>query len=235
MGALDPIAGISLERYADLAAKMKDCGGDLEVCVRIAQENGVDRGTWQAAMNGWNERMSNPATAGQVALAYMPIYQAALARTGSAASASFEDYIGMLAMVNFPALGIDRMYAHYGINVQDWSQISMYWVNKLTTDHALANRAGEMSAQYREQLEAGRLPPVGVGQKPQGVTGADIVNAASAVSDLPPVRVGHPCLVLWSDGNRYPGMVQSAEKGQCLIRFGDGQEMWIENANISAP
>ncbi len=36
MGALDPIAGISLEQYADLAARMKDCGGDLEVCANIA-------------------------------------------------------------------------------------------------------------------------------------------------------------------------------------------------------
>lgn len=235
MGALDPIAGISLEGYAELAAKMKDCGGDLEVCARIAQENGVDRGRWQAAMDGWNERMSNPATAGQVALAYMPLYQAALARTGAAASASFEDYIGMLAMLNFPSLGLERMYMHYGINVQDWSQISMYWVDKLTSDRALAERAGAMTEQIREQLKAGRLPPVGVGQKPQGVTGAEIVNAASAVSGLPPVQVGHPCLVLWEDGNQYPGTVQNAGKGQCLVRFGNGHEAWVENAKISAP
>ncbi len=43
MAALDPIGGISLERYAELAAKMADCGGDLEVCARIAADNGVDR------------------------------------------------------------------------------------------------------------------------------------------------------------------------------------------------
>jgi len=43
VAALDPIGGISLERYAELAAKMADCGGDLEVCARIAADNGVDR------------------------------------------------------------------------------------------------------------------------------------------------------------------------------------------------
>src|SRR5688572_9784963 len=75
LSMLDPINGISLERYAELAAKMKDCGGDLEVCARIAQENGVDRATWEAAMSGWNARMYDPQTAGTVALAYMPLYQ----------------------------------------------------------------------------------------------------------------------------------------------------------------
>src|ERR1041384_6275875 len=65
MGSLDPIAGISLERYAELCAKMKDCGGDLEVCARIAAENGVARADWEAAMNGWNARMQDPATAGK--------------------------------------------------------------------------------------------------------------------------------------------------------------------------
>src|SRR5205085_1018604 len=33
-GALEPIAGITLERYAELAAKMADCNGDLEVCAQ---------------------------------------------------------------------------------------------------------------------------------------------------------------------------------------------------------
>src|SRR4051812_25784214 len=35
-GALEPIAGITLEHYGELAAKMADCNGDLEVCAQIA-------------------------------------------------------------------------------------------------------------------------------------------------------------------------------------------------------
>ena len=38
MGALEPIAGVSLEQYAELCAAMKDCNGDLDVCARIAGE-----------------------------------------------------------------------------------------------------------------------------------------------------------------------------------------------------
>ena len=234
MAALDPIAGISLERYADLAAKMKDCGGDLEVCARIAGENGVDRASWQAAMDGWNERMANPATAGTVALAYMPLYQAALAKTGDVATMSFEDYAGASVMLNHKSYGLDRMYAHYGIEVTKWSQISMYWVNKLTTDQALAQRFGSLTGEWRAKLDAGHPPPpAGLGTKPQGVTGDQVVNAASAITSLPPVAVGENCYVAWSDGQKYLGQVKQAGDGQCLIGFPGGREEWIANAHIS--
>ena len=133
MSALDPIAGISLERYAELCAMMKDCGGDLGVCAQIAEKNGVAAANWQAAMDGWNHRMQDPSTAGQVAVAYMPLYQAALANTGDVASTSFDNYVGMSAMVNSKRYGLDAMYAHCGITVQDWSQISQYWVGELAS------------------------------------------------------------------------------------------------------
>lgn len=234
MGALDPIAGISLQRYAELAAKMKDCGGDLNVCAQIAQQNGVDAATWKAAMDGWNERMANPATAGEVALAYMPLYQAELAKSGDVATMSFEDYAGASVMLNHKSYGLDMMYAHYGIEVNKWSQISMYWVDKLTTDQQLSQRFGQLTGQIRAQLDAGQAPPpAGLGEKPQGVTGDQVVNAASAVSSLPPVAVGENCFVAWSDGNKYPGQVKQAGDGQCLIAFPGGREEWIGNAHIS--
>lgn len=234
MGALDPIAGISLEQYAELAAKMKDCGGDLEVCARIAGENGVDRDTWQAAMDGWNERMANTATAGEVALAYMPLYQAALARTGDIATTSFEDYSGMSVMLNHPDHGLDKMYAYYGIDVQKWSQISMYWVDQLTKDQALSTRFGNDTQALREQLDAGQLPPPpGQGEKPEGVSAEDVIKAASDISSLPPVAVGENCYVLWGDNKKYVGQVKEAGDGQCLIGFADGQEYWIGNDRIS--
>lgn len=234
MGALDPIAGISLERYAELAARMKDCGGDLEVCARIAEENGVDRATWQQAMDGWNERMANPATAGEVALAYMPLYQAALASTGDVATASFEDYAGMIVMLNHTRFGLDAMYAHYGIDVNKWSQISTYWVNKLTSDQQLSMRFGELTGGLRQTLDAGGPPPApGQGSAPAEVSGADVVAAASAIGALPPVAVGENCYVRWSDGQKYPGTVQEAASGRCLIAFPNGRAEWVDNQYIS--
>ncbi len=170
MGALDPIAGISLERYAELCVKMKDCGGDLDVCARIAEENGVDRATWEAAMNGWNARMHDPATAGQVALAYMPIYQAALAKYGGpVATASYEDYIEMSALINTDMQGavrrptdFDSMYARFGIDVQKWSQISTHWVDRLTKDPQLGSDYGQKVRARVKELDEAYMRQVGV-------------------------------------------------------------------------
>jgi hypothetical protein len=163
MSALDPIAGISLERYAELAAKMADCGGDLEVCAQIAADNGVDRATWEAAMNGWNARMTDPATGGEVAIAYMPLYQAALAAHGGPpATASFDEYVEMSAMINSdihdgrrPArTDFDGMYAKFGIDAPKWSQISTYWVDRLTKDPQLATQFGDAAKARMLELDA---------------------------------------------------------------------------------
>lgn len=154
-GALEPIAGISLEYYAELAAKMADCNGDLEVCARIAGENGVDRPTWQAAMDGWNARMNDPVTAGEVALAYMPLYQAALATFGGPrATATLDEYAEMLCMINTELkegdvrpVPFEPMYERFGINPPKWSQISTDWVEKIASDP-------EFGAEFAERCAA---------------------------------------------------------------------------------
>lgn len=163
MSALDPIAGISLERYAELAARMADSGGDLEVCAQIAADNGVDRATWEAAMNGWNARMSDPQTAGEVAIAYMPLYQEALAAHGGPpATATFEDYVEMSAMINSeirdhrrPArTDFDAMYRAFGIDAPKWSQISTHWVDEFAKDPQLGARFGDTVQARVAELDA---------------------------------------------------------------------------------
>jgi len=255
MSALDPIAGISLERYAELCALMKDCGGDLGVCAQIAEKNGVAANVWKAAMDGWNHRMQDPSTAGQVALAYMPLYQAALANTGGVASTSFENYVGMLAMVNSKRHGPDAMYAHYGITVHDWSQISSYWVGQVTTDPQLGAKLSNLMVPLQQQLDAGAPPPpVHQGDAP-AVSKDEVVGAAQKFStDLqnkmqgasggapppppPPapsaaLTMGSGCMVQWSDGNQYPGTVKQLSGAHALVAFPNGREEWIEQKLVS--
>jgi hypothetical protein len=160
-GALDPIAGITLERYAELAAKMADCDGDLEVCAQIAEQNGVDRPTWQAAMDGWNARMNDPATAAEVALAYMPLYQHALSTYGGErATATYDEYLEMIAMINTDLkegdvrpVPFEPMYARFGINAPKWSQISTDWVEKLNQDPELYKRYGDECVARIKELD----------------------------------------------------------------------------------
>jgi hypothetical protein len=152
MDPMEPIAGISLESYAELCALMKDAGTDTDRQAAMASEHGHDRAAWEAAKQAWTERMSNPATAGVVASAFMPLYQAALAKTGPARTATFEEYVRMSAMVQV-GLPFETMYAQFGITGADWSQISSAWVDQLTHDQALASRFGDAVAAERAKLE----------------------------------------------------------------------------------
>lgn len=153
MDPLEPISGISLEAYAELCALMKDTGTDTEAQAAIAAQHGHSREAWLAAQQGWTERMSNPATAGAVAIPFMPLYQAALAKLGPARTATLEEYARMSAMVQL-GIPFETMYAEYGITGAEWSQISTAWVDTLTKDSALASRFGDLVMAEREKLQA---------------------------------------------------------------------------------
>lgn len=159
--AMAPIAGVGLEQYAELCARMARIPEDDDAYAAIAAEQGVDRASWEQARTGWNARMEDPANAGQVALAYLPLYQAALARHGGeAASASFDDYIEMSAMINTDTTEPDRrptdleaMYERFGITAVDWSQISTHWVGRLTTETDLAQEFARRSGEHVQALD----------------------------------------------------------------------------------
>lgn len=167
--ALAPIAGISLEKYAELCAKMANCPINDDEFARIAQENGVARADWETARKGWNERMENTATAGTVAIAYMPLYQAALAKYGGpVATATFEEYIEMTAMINTyletepkRQKEFEPMYAKFNINPQKWSQISTYWVGRLTKEMDLAKEFQTKTEARIKELDVEFLKSVG--------------------------------------------------------------------------
>lgn len=124
-----PINGISLERYAELGAAIADEPNDLEAQVRIVEGLGVTRADWEAAKNGWTARMQDMALMGQVATAFMPMYQAALAKKKGVIEASFEDFIAMAGAAK--AYGYERMLATYGIDGATWTQISGSWTTKM--------------------------------------------------------------------------------------------------------
>jgi hypothetical protein len=152
MDPMEPIAGISLTRYAELCALMKDTGTDADRQAAIAAEHGHPREAWEAAQSGWTDRMSNPATAGTVAIAFMTLYQVALAKAGPAKSATFEEYVRMSAMVQ-AGVPSQTMYAEFGITGAEWSQISTAWVDTLTHDPALGSTLGDAVAAERAKLQ----------------------------------------------------------------------------------
>jgi hypothetical protein len=152
MDPMEPIAGISLDTYAELCALMKDTGTDADAQAAIAAERGHGPEAWDAAKGGWTGRMSNPATAGAVATAFMPLYQAALARFGPVKTATLEEYARMSAMVQV-GVPFETMYAEFGITGAEWSQISTAWVETLTGDPALAATFADAVAAERSKLQ----------------------------------------------------------------------------------
>jgi hypothetical protein len=160
--ALVPIEGVSMALFAELCARMARVEDDPDTFARIAARQGVSRPAWEAARAGWTARLENPATARHIVVPYMAIYQAALAQYGGpAASATYEQYIEMSAMINTSTKEphkrpneLEPMYAAFGITVIDWSQISSYWVDRIRADTQLAADFARRMKARMDELDA---------------------------------------------------------------------------------
>jgi hypothetical protein len=63
-GDYEPIAGVSLELYAEVSKGLAAYNYDQSKAVEIAASKGVSPDNWQQAMDGWNARITaNPAVA----------------------------------------------------------------------------------------------------------------------------------------------------------------------------
>ena len=71
---MDAINGITLKKYAELCAKMKDVFGDREACARIAREEGIKKPDWESAHRAWQERITDPADKGRTASRFVDIW-----------------------------------------------------------------------------------------------------------------------------------------------------------------
>ena len=75
---------------------------------------------------------------GQVAMRYMPLYQAALAKkaalgeTAGAPQISFDDYVAMSACV--PVIGYEGMLQHYKVTSAQWTMIAGHWNSVIPTN-----------------------------------------------------------------------------------------------------
>jgi len=60
----EPIAGVELAMFAQISAGLAQCGYDQTKAVGIAAAQGIDSTSWQAALDGWNQRIAaNPVVA----------------------------------------------------------------------------------------------------------------------------------------------------------------------------
>lgn len=160
-----PIAGISLERYAELGADITGVT-DKEEIARIVEGKGVARADWDAAVAGWTARMQDMSLMGQVATAYMPLYQAALARKQASSgqakpTVTFEEYVAMAGAA--AAIGYEGMLGYYKIDGATWTLLAGDWNAKIPTNPQYMGY-GMLVEQESARIRGGGMPrPVQIG------------------------------------------------------------------------
>ncbi|MFO0757549.1 MAG: hypothetical protein U0359_13720 [Byssovorax sp.] len=152
-----PINGISLERYADLGAALDGTNNDPEKVAAVLAQEGVQVADFEAAKAGWTARMQDMALMGRVAMAYMPLYQAALAkRKGGAASVSYQDFVHVSAAIK--VFGFEGAMYACGLSQSDWTEAAGSW--NTTMSQNMGQYAGHFNfvAQEEAPLRAGGQP-----------------------------------------------------------------------------
>ena len=213
-----PINGISLERYADLAADVEGTQ-DPAVQAAIVSAKGVSPTDWEAAKAGWNARMHDPSLMGHVSSRFMPMYQAALARRSSAGAGNAVSG-GMPGAVPPPRYSAPP--AVYG-PPPGYAPQPGY---PQQPQHPQQPRP--------QQQQAYRPAPAYNAQA--AAFGNEVGNAFSAFGNALGSVVnsvvgtfshGQAVLVQWSDGQRYPATVMAQQSGQVQVAFPDGRQVWV--------
>lgn len=229
---LESIAGVSLERYAELAAEISQTQ-DPEEQARIVEGLGVPRQSWEAAKQGWTARMQDMNDMGQIASRYMSLYQQALNSKQGTVEVSFEDWAAMEAAIQ--VFGIQGMLGHYGIDQGTWTQIAGHWTQQLSMDPM---RYGVQRNNIQQQ-EVARLQ---AGGAPKAVNIQRSAPAQQPAAPAPPeaqqpppggLSVGSHVAVQWADGNRYAGTVVQVNDGQAMVSFPSGQQVWVAQRWLS--
>lgn len=61
----EPVASVSIEQYAEVSKELAAHGYDQAKAVEIAASKGISAENWQAAVEGWNQRMQGNPAVGQ--------------------------------------------------------------------------------------------------------------------------------------------------------------------------
>lgn len=190
--AMAPINGISLERYADLGAAIDDVKDNPAEVKQVLAAEGVSYEDFQAAMAGWTARMQDMSLMGRVAMAYMPLYQQALARRkGGAASMSYEDFVAVSGAIK--VFGPEAAITACGITMSDWTEAGGQWNNTMAADiqryaghHSYVNQeaarlqAGGQPKKATITRTAGAAPAPAPGPNPAAMPGASGMDVAMA-------------------------------------------------------
>jgi hypothetical protein len=157
MDPFAPINGISLERYAEIGAALDGKEKDRKAVAEILAQEGVSEADYEAAKAGWTARMQDMSLMGRVATAFMPLYQAALAkRKGGAARLSYEDFVHGSALIKI--YSFEGMVHATGLTQSEWAEAAGHWTQTMGQNMMqYAGHSGNVTME--EQRIRGGAPP----------------------------------------------------------------------------
>lgn len=141
MSQFEPIAGVSLEKYAELCGLMsKTQPEETDKHAEIAAQNGVSNENWEAAKEGWTKMMTDPSHAMAIQQIFMPIYQKTVANMTEGEPISLEKYAEIKAAMIFEKdemgnkVDPNVVLGRYGYQITQWGTMESYWVSRITKD-----------------------------------------------------------------------------------------------------
>ncbi len=152
---------ITLEQYADLCVAMSDTAGDTAKEATIAAEAGVSASDWEAAKVHYTALMSSPTDMGKTAMAFMPLYQAALDRKrGGGEPCTLELYTKIHAEMAFKKdpndsskqINYHIVLADHGYYHQTWLECESYWTPRVGSPEE-AKYDAVLGAKFRELMQ----------------------------------------------------------------------------------
>jgi len=155
--AMEPINGISLERYADLGAAVGDFMDDAVKVKEVLDAEGVSEADFEAAKAGWTARMMDMSLMGRIAMAYQPLYaQARARRKGGTATVSYDDFVHMSAVMK--VFGHEAAAHHCGISMADWAEAGSAWTQEMGAKMGQYAGHHDRVMQEDQRLRAGEQP-----------------------------------------------------------------------------
>jgi hypothetical protein len=246
-----PIAGLSIDRYAEVSAAVTAARGDALKIGEALGKAGVPAADWAQAHAGWSARLADPVLGLPLAGQFEARYHAALDKLlGAPPDVPPEDFAAMLGEALMS--GLAAMGQRRGIDPVAWSRISYRHRSALASDPARLTACLALAGQIAERRLAGAVPAGGAPPTrtdhpfEQDATVAAKAVGKAVVSGLGAFgnaldqvgksimgsKVGDRVLVHWSDGNKYPGVVAQVGKGQYQVTMSDGTPHWIPEAFV---
>lgn len=227
---MQPINGISLERYADLGAIISDFMTDTAKVNEAIQREGIALSDWEAAKAGWTARMQDMSLMGRVAMAYMPLYQAALAqRKGGQATASYEDFVGVSAAIK--VYGWEVALKACNVSSPDWTEVAAHWTQTMGREMGRYAGHNDHLIQEEQRLRAGGQPRQPQIQRVQGQVpaapqaGANPYAAAMGADPSAVPANASPMQVAMMNPAYQASMANAAQIQQNPLGFGLGQAL----------